>query len=72
MTDLSFPPRLLGAAQAAAYLGVSETTLAKLNLPRRVLGGRRLYDRFSLDAFASSLPTDGDDGGNEWEGHFRE
>lgn len=53
-------PRLLGATDAAAYLGVSETTLRGLGLPRRILGGRRLYDRLALDAFASDLPIEGD------------
>ena len=53
-------PRLLGAAEAAAYLGISETTLRGLGLPRRTLGGRKLYDRLTLDAFASDLPIDGE------------
>ncbi|MGC9448916.1 helix-turn-helix domain-containing protein [Cereibacter sphaeroides] len=58
--SLTFAPRLLGAAEAAAYLGVSATTLRGLELPRRVLGGRRLYDRLDLDAFASDLPVEGE------------
>lgn len=52
-------PRLMKAPDAARYLGVSETTLRGLGLPRRVLGSLRLYDRLDLDDFASSLPTEG-------------
>lgn len=48
--------RLLGAADAARYLGISETTLRGLGLPRRQLGARRLYDREDLDRFADALP----------------
>ena len=58
--SITFAPRLLPAPQAAAYLGVSETTLRGLNLPRRELGGKRLYDRLALDEFADNLPTEGD------------
>lgn len=53
-------PRLMGAADAARYLGVSETTLRGLDLPRRVLGGRKLYDRETLDAYADSLAYEGE------------
>jgi len=56
---ISFAPRLLPAPDAAAYLGISETTLRGLELPRRMLGGKRLYDRYDLDAYASSLPIEG-------------
>lgn len=56
--DLAFPPRLLPAPEAAHYLGISESTLAKLALPRKRLLGKRLYDRLALDAYASSLPTE--------------
>jgi len=59
--SIAFTPRLLPAPQAAAYLGVSPTTLRGLAIPRRVLGGKRLYDRLDLDAFASDLPTEGED-----------
>lgn len=54
--SLSFPPRLLGAAEAAAYLGISATTLRGLGIPQRQLGGRVLWDRLDLDAYASELP----------------
>jgi hypothetical protein len=55
---LSYPPRLLPAAEAAAYLGISASTLRALPIPRRILGGRKLYDRIDLEAYASSLPTE--------------
>lgn len=58
--DLTFAPRLLAAPKAAAYLGISETTLRGLNLPRRILGTRRLYDRLMLDEYADSLPETGE------------
>lgn len=56
--DLTFAPRLMPTPQAAAYLGVSETTLRGLPIPRKQLGAKRLYDRLALDAFASELPTE--------------
>lgn len=46
------------AQEAAQYLGVSESTLRTLKLPRRKLLGKRLYDRTELDDFASNLPTE--------------
>ncbi len=56
---LSYPPRLLPGPEAAAYLGVSINTLRGLPIQRRLLGGRKLYDRIDLEAYASSLPTEG-------------
>lgn len=58
--EISFAPRLLGAAEAASYLGVSATTLRGLPIPRRVLGGRKLFDRLDLDRYASDLPYEGE------------
>lgn len=58
--SIPFPPRLLPAPQAAAYLGISETSLRGLSIARRVLGGKRLYDRLDLDAYVDSLPVEGD------------
>lgn len=58
--DLTFPPRLMPIPEAAAYLGVSETTLRGLPIPRKVLGAKRLYDRLALDDYASSLPSEGE------------
>lgn len=51
-----FPPLLMPAPSAAHYLGVSESTLRALGLPRRVIGRKRLYDRRDLDRWADSLP----------------
>lgn len=51
-----FAPRLLPAPQAAHYLGVSHSKLLTLSIPRRELGGKRVYDRSDLDAFADELP----------------
>lgn len=53
--EFPFTPRLLSSALAAGYLGISETHLRTLGLPRRVLGKRRLYDRYELDAFVDGL-----------------
>lgn len=58
--DISFQPRLMSAPEAARYLGLSETSLRGLGLPRRELGRRRLYDRYDLEAFANSLSYDAD------------
>ena len=55
MPSLDFPPRLLPAPQAAHYLGISESTLRQLGLPRVSIGSKRLYDRLDLDAFADTL-----------------
>ena len=68
-----FTPRLLPAPEAAHYLGISASTLRTLNLPRRMLGAKRLYDRFDLDAYASNLPTEGqpvESGGNSCDAAF--
>lgn len=62
-TALTYQPRLLGAPEAAAYLGISATKLYSLGIPRRILDGRKLFDRFDLDAFASDLPIEGEAGG---------
>ena len=59
-------PRLMPAPQAAAYIGVSESTLRKLEIPRKLLGSKRLYDRKELDAYADSLPIEGQTLLNEW------
>ena len=58
--SIAFAPRLLPAPQAAAYLGVSETKLRELGIPRRMLDGKRLYDRLTLDAYADALATEGE------------
>jgi excisionase family DNA binding protein len=54
-------PALLGAADAARYMGVGRTKLYELagsgDLPSIVIGRRRLWRRSDLDAFVESLPT---------------
>lgn len=57
---IEFVPRLLPSPEAARYLGVSESTLRGLGIPRRMLGAKRLYDRHALDAYASDLPVEGE------------
>ncbi|OWU80457.1 hypothetical protein ATO1_08920 [Phaeobacter sp. 22II1-1F12B] len=69
-----FPPRLMPAPLAARYIGVSESTLRKLDLPRKELGGKRVYDKADLDAYADSLPYEGSDtskGTDECDDIFR-
>ncbi len=46
---------LLGATAAAHFLGVSESTLRTLGIPRKVLGARRLYDQRDLVAYVDAL-----------------
>lgn len=58
--QISYQPRLLAAPEAAAYLGISASTLRTLPIQRRILGSRKLYDRIDLDAYASELPIDGE------------
>lgn len=57
--SLDFAPILMPAPQAAHYLGVSQTMLRTLPIPRVALGAKRLYRRTDLDAFAFDLPTEG-------------
>lgn len=52
-------PRLLGAADAARYLGMSPSTFRKIDLPSKRFGALRLYERADLDAFADSVPYEG-------------
>lgn len=66
----SFAPLLLPAPAAAFYLGVSPSTLRGLPIPRKELGGKRLYDRRDLDAFADDLRYEGDGGANSCDGLF--
>lgn len=57
-------PRLMPAPVAAAYLGVSESTLRSLCIPRKALGHKRLYERADLDAYADALPYDSQEAAN--------
>lgn len=61
-----FVPRLMPTPQAAHYLGVSESTLRALSVPRRKLGAKRVYDKTDLDAFADQLPYEDSEPENEW------
>jgi len=61
---LHFVPRLLSAPQAAAYLSISESKLLTLDIPRKELGAKRLYERQDLDDYADRLPYTGKTGGN--------
>ena len=63
MAEAAFTPAMMGAGDAAFYIGVSPSTLRKLHIPRKVLGGRRLYDRRDLDAFRDGLPYEGEGNG---------
>ena len=67
---MNFAPRLMPAPIAARYIGVSETTLRGLGLPRRVLGGKRLYDQADLDAYADALPYEGQEAKNTCDEAF--
>ena len=51
----SFAPILLGATAAAHFLGVSESTLRTLGIPRKMLGAKRLYDHRDLIAYVDEL-----------------
>lgn len=68
--DLTFAPRLLPSPQAAAYLGVSESTLRGLPIPRKLLGAKRLYDRLALDQYASNLPSEDEQRENSCDAVF--
>lgn len=57
---LTFPPYLMPATQAAHFIGVSESTLRSLNLPRRRIGTKRLYHINDLIAYADALPIEGE------------
>ncbi len=63
---VDFTPRLLPTPLAARYIGVSETTLRTLSIPRKILGGKRLYDRLELDAYVNALDTEGQTQLNGW------
>ena len=70
--SISFLPRLLGVSEAAAYMGISETKLRSLEIPRRIMDGRRLFDRVDLDRFASDLPYENESHGeNTCDAVFR-
>lgn len=63
-------PGLLTESGAATYLGISNSKLRELKLPRRELGRKRLYDRRDLENYIDSLPYEGEeshpDEGETW------
>lgn len=60
MASVTFIPALMGETDAAFYLGISATALRGTDIPRRVFGRRRLYDRRDLDAWRDGLPYEGE------------
>lgn len=58
--SFAFPPRLMSEHTAAYYLGISPAKLRTADIPRKVDGGRRLYDVRDLDARADELAYDRD------------
>ncbi|MEM1343338.1 MAG: DNA-binding protein [Pseudomonadota bacterium] len=56
---IEIQPRLMRAARAAAYLGVSQATLFELSLPKKTHKGMVFYDRLDLDAWVDDLPYQG-------------
>lgn len=68
MSVHTFAPILMTEDEAAYYLGISKTTLNRLQNKRELMprqnGGIRGWLRDDLDAYARSLPTwEGRDGG---------
>ena len=61
-----FTPRLMPAPQAAHYLGVSESTLRTIDLPRKTVGAKKMYDKFDLDQWVDTLPYENEQLENVW------
>lgn len=57
-------PRLMPAPLAASYLGISESKLRTLPIPRKALDGKRVYEKADLDDYADRLPYEGESEGN--------
>ena len=60
---LSYPPRLLRAPRAAAYLGMGTSTFLRMVdegvLPKpKHIKGVTAWDRFALDAYVDSIDDD--------------
>jgi predicted DNA-binding transcriptional regulator AlpA len=58
---IAYPPRGLGRAEAARYIGIGTTKFDELvsdgRMPRPVvIDGRRVWDRIALDAAFTDLP----------------
>lgn len=65
-----YTPRLMPAPQAAHYLGMSESKLRTLEIPRRMDGGKRVYHINDLIAYADSLPIEGEYEANTCDATF--
>ena len=68
----NLPPRGLGRAAAAEYLGISPSLLDRLVadrvLPEPVrLAGRVIFDRRALDAALDRMAPAREDGSNPWD-----
>ena len=54
-----YPPRLMKAADAAQYLGISVRMLSNLvaqsEIPRKQVESMKLFDREDLDEYANGL-----------------
>jgi predicted DNA-binding transcriptional regulator AlpA len=69
---LSCPPRGLSRAQAAAYIGVSESLFDEMVADGRMPGpkrinGRVVWDRLRLDAAFEALPDRDQAAADEWK-----
>lgn len=59
--DIAYPPRGMSREHAARYIGVSSTKFDQMVADRRMpkpkkVDGRRLWDRWALDAAFTDLP----------------
>ena len=52
---IAYPPRLMKSAEAAQYLGMSETRLREVGPSPRRVGRWVVYDRQDLDRWADRL-----------------
>ena len=55
----SLPARCLSRTQAAVYLGIGTTLLARIGPPPIRLGRRRVYDRVDLDRWLDNYKSRG-------------
>ena len=65
--SFSYPPRGLSRCEAARYIGVATTTFDRLvttgRMPKpKQVDGQLIWDRFTLDAAFTALPTSGEIG----------
>ena len=65
-------PRGLSRQQAAAYVGVSASTFDSMiksgSMPKpKIIGARRVWDKWKIDAAFSDLPGDGGCDDDVWD-----